>query len=215
MFSAARVASRHLAVFLDDTGVPQKLPFAPNKYFVGGEDVPLHLLDATRARVDGIHHAHVLMWQAFNGDAPRRKPISIRPKGAGRFEVLDGNSTYANAVASNWPTIRAEIVDDVGVGHTASIADELEVVRIDPTRAGFGGAGMMRNLSRGMPHDPQEVVSVEVTLSGTPEALVSRSAAHLAQAVARRHGVHGGTTRRKNNPYRDPQGRMLITYIVE
>lgn len=60
----------------------------------------------------------------------------------------------------------------------------------------------MRNMSRGMPHDPREVVSVEVTLSGTVESLMSRPAMYLAQAEARRHGVHGGMVRRKNNPYR-------------
>lgn len=217
MTSPARVASRHLAVseFLDDTGVPEKLPFAPSKYFTSGRNVPLRLLDATRAREKGIHNARVFMWRAYVGLVDRRKPISIRPKGDGRFEVLDGNSTYANALASGWPTIRAEIVEDVGVGHTASVEDDLEVVRVEPTRAGFGGAGMMRNLSRGMPHDPREVVSVEVTLSGTVESLLSRPATYLAQAQARRHGVHGGMVRRKNNPYRDPQGRMLVTYIVE
>jgi hypothetical protein len=201
--------------FLDDTGVPEKLPFAPDKYFVGGTNVPLRLLDATRAREKGIHNARVFMWKAYIGEAERRKPISIRPTGDGRYEVLDGNSTYANAVASRWPTIRADIVDVVGVGHTASVTDDLEVVRVDPTRAGFGGAGMVRNLSRGVPHDPNEIVSVEVTLSGTAEALVSRPAMYLAQSEARRHGIHGGMVRRKNNPYRDPQGRMLVTYIVE
>lgn len=97
----------------------------------------------------------------------------------------------------------------------ASSDDDLEVVRVEPTRAGFGGARVMRNLSRGMPHDPREVVSVEVTLSGTVESLLSRQAMYLAQTEARRHGVHGGMARRKNNPYRDPQGRMLATYIVE
>jgi hypothetical protein len=93
-------------------------------------------------------------------------------------------------------TLRADVATVNGVDHTASIADELEVVRVDPIRAGFGGAGMLRSLSRGKPHDPREVVSVEVTLSGTPEALVARSAAHLAQAEARRHGVYGGMVRR-------------------
>ena len=218
MTSASRVASRHLeaaAEFLDDTGVPEKLPFAPNKYFTGGKDVPLRLLDATRAREKGVHNARVFMWKAYVGEAERRKPISLRPTDDGRFEVLDGNSTYANAVASHWPSIRAEVVEDVGVCHTASTNDDLEVVRVEPTRAGFGGSRMVRNLSRGMPHDPREVVSVEVTLSGTPESLMSRPAMYLAQAQARRHGVHGGMARRKNNPYRDTQGRMLVTYIVE
>lgn len=217
MPSPSRVASRHLEAvseFLDDTGVPDKLPFAPNQYFVGGKDVPLHLLDATRAREKGIHNARVFMWQAYNGDAPRRKPISIRPTGHGRFEVLDGNSTYANAVASQWPSIRAEVVEDV-MGHTASSTTDLDLVRVDVQRAGFSTGPMMRNLSRGLPHDPREVVGAEVVLSGTPESLLSRAAMDRALTEARRAGVYASSARRKNNPYRDPQGRLVVTFIVE
>jgi len=218
MTIASRVASRHLEAvseFLDDTGVPEKLPFAPDRYFVGGEDVPLRLLDATRAREKGIHNARVFMWRSYNGEFARRKPISIRPTGGGRFEVLDGNSTYANAVASRWPSIRAEIVEDVGTAHTASADDDIDLVRVDVQRAGFSTGPMMRNLSRGRPHDPREVVGAEVVLSGTPESLLSRGAHTRALIEARRAGVHGSQARRKNNPYRDPQGRLVVTFIVE
>jgi len=218
MTSASRVASRHLEAIsevLDDTGVPEKLPFAPNRYFTSGDDVPLRLLDATRAREKGIHNARVFMWQAYNGDAPRRKPISIRPTGHGRFEVLDGNSTYANAVASRWPSIRAEVVEDVGTVHTASLDDDLNLVRVDKHHVGFSAGPMMRNLSRGRPHDPREVSGAEVVLSGTPESLLSRAAMVRALTEARRAGVQAFSARRKNNPYRDPQGRLVVTFIVE
>lgn len=36
-----------------------------------------------------------------------RAPISVSLNEDGSYEVLDGNSTYANAKASNWPTIMA------------------------------------------------------------------------------------------------------------
>jgi len=217
MTSASRVASRHLEAvseFLDDTGVPEKLPFAPNKYFIGGKDVPLRLLDATRAREKGIHNARVFMWKAYIGEAERRKPISLRPTGDGRFEVLDGNSTYANAVASRWPSIRAEVVEDAGTAHTASV-DDLDLVRVDRQHVGFSAGPMMRNLSRGRPHDPREVSGAEVVLSGTPESLLSRAAMVRALTEARRAGVQAFSARRKNNPYRDPQGRLVVTFIVE
>ena len=94
---------------LDISSVPQTLPFAPNRYFVGGEDIPMHLLNPTRAREKGINNARYYMWKAYEGEYDRRKPISIRPTGDGRYEVLDGNSTYANAVASGWPSIRAQV----------------------------------------------------------------------------------------------------------
>lgn len=97
----------------------------------------------------------------------------------------------------------------------ASASDDLSVVRVEPHRAGFSTGPMMRNLSRGHSHDPNEIVSVEVTLSGTPEALMSREAQTVAMTAARRHGIFGGYARRKNNPYRDTQGRLIVTFIVE
>ena len=218
MTTPSRVASRHLEAVVEelgDMGVPEKLPFAPNKYFIGGKDVPLRLIDATRAREEGIHNARVFMWKAYIGEAERRKPISLRPTGDGRFEVLDGNSTYANAVASRWPSIRAEVVEAVGTAHTASAVDDLELVRVDKQHVGFSAGPMMRNLSRGRPHDPREVAGAEVVLSGTPESLLSRAAMVRALTEARRAGVQAFTVRRKNNPYRDPQGRLVVTFIAE
>ena len=103
--------------FLDATGVPERLPFAPARYFKGGQDVPLERLRATRAREKGIHNARVYMWKSYKGEYDPRKPISIRPTGDGMYEVLDGNSTYANAVASGWPSIRAQVVTQVEGQH--------------------------------------------------------------------------------------------------
>ena len=102
---------------LDATGVPERLPFAPSRYFKGGQDVPLERLRATRAREKGIHNARVYMWKSYKGEYDPRKPISIRPTGDGMYEVLDGNSTYANAVASGWPSIRAQVVTQVEGQH--------------------------------------------------------------------------------------------------
>ena len=95
---------------MDTTGIPQRLPFAPSRYFIGGKDIPMRLLKPTRARESGINNARYYMWKAFEGEYERRKPISIRPTGDGMYEVLDGNSTFANAEASGWPSIRAQVV---------------------------------------------------------------------------------------------------------
>ena len=113
--------------FLDATGVPARLPFAPARYFKGGQDVPLERLRATRAREKGIHNARVYMWKSYKGEYDPRKPISIRPTGDGMYEVLDGNSTYANAVASGWPSIRAQVVTQVEGQHGSmarAVSDE-------------------------------------------------------------------------------------------
>lgn len=116
-------------------------------------------------------------------------------------------------LAHTRPDLRPHLLPLVS-DHVAASAEDLEVIRVEPTLAGFGRA-MMRNLSRGKPYDPREVVSVEVTLSGTKESLVSRQAMYLAQKEAHRHGVYGGVVRRKNNSHHDPSGRLVVTYIVE
>ena len=105
---------------------------------------------------------------------------------------------------------------NVASRHMASTAeDALEVVSARPIKAGFGSGPMMRNLSRGRPHDPNEVQSVEIVLSGTPQALLSREALYLATSTARRYGVYGGMARRDNNPMQDHQGRTVARFSVE
>ena len=89
----------------------------------------------------------------------------------------------------------------------------MKVVRVQPHRAGFGGARMMRNLSRGHMHDPNEVVRVEVTVEGTVQQLMGREAFPLVVAEARRHGVFG-QARRVSNPHTDHMGRMVATFEV-
>lgn len=85
-----------------------KLPEDPWRYFKkvpGTILVDLKDLTPTRAREKGIANANMYMWQAYNGDTEKRKPISLKDNGDGTYTVLDGNSTYANAVASGWKKI--------------------------------------------------------------------------------------------------------------
>ena len=100
--------------------------------------------------------------------------------------------------------------------HMASTAEGgLEVVSARPIKAGFSSGPMMRNVSRGRPHDPNAVQSVEIVLSGTPQALLSREALYLATSTARRYGVYGGMARRDTNPMQDHQGRTIARFSVE
>jgi hypothetical protein len=45
--------------------------------------------------------------------------------------------------------------------------DDIRVVRVEKKRAGWGGSQMMRNMSRGRIHDPNQTVGATVTLEGT------------------------------------------------
>lgn len=105
------------AVATDDGEVDvDPLPFAPDRYFIGGVDVPLALIKPIRARRKGIVNANTFMRQAYEGQAERRGPVTLAEVGdphdiRNRYVLLDGNSTYANAAMSGWPTIRATVVD--------------------------------------------------------------------------------------------------------
>ena len=75
-------------------------------------------LTPTRAREKGIANAAKFMWLAYWGLKDRRKAISLRENADGTFTVLDGNSTFANAKASGWPSIYG-LVEETETGETA------------------------------------------------------------------------------------------------
>lgn len=98
----------------DPANPPDKLPEDLWKYFnrlPGTIEVPLSKLVPIRARPDGIAKGKKYMWQAFLGVNKKRDPITLKDIGGGKYEVADGNSTYANAVSSGWGSI-AGIVED-------------------------------------------------------------------------------------------------------
>ena len=87
---------------------PHTLPEDPWKYFQkvpGAFLVDIHSLTPSRARSRGIANAKVYMWAAYNGEMGKRDPLSLQDNGDGTYTILDGNSTYANAVASGWKRI--------------------------------------------------------------------------------------------------------------
>ena len=105
------------------------------------------------------------------------------------------------------------LTDALRKGSRAEKDKPMRVVRVDKHRAGFGGARMMRNLSRGHMHDPNEVVRVNVTVEGTVEQLMGREVFPLVVAEARRNGLFG-QARRVSNPHTDHMGRMVASYEV-
>lgn len=89
----------------------EPLPFDLDRYFQRTErsfEAPLASLQPTRARQDGIKHAYQLMRGAYHGGHVKRLPLEVRvvpntdpPK----YDIIDGNSTYAVARHSGWPQI--------------------------------------------------------------------------------------------------------------
>lgn len=121
--AAGRIGMRtNRSVMTDDGEVEvDPLPFGPDRYFIGGVDVPLGMIQPIRARKKGIVNANIFMRQAYEGQVDRRKPVTLVEVGdphdtKNRYRLLDGNSTYANAAMSGWPTIRATVVDELPQG---------------------------------------------------------------------------------------------------
>lgn len=66
------------------------------------ELVPMSKIRPTRSRPKGIERAGEMMRGAYEGTHPKRTPVALREDGDGTYSVKDGNSTYANAKASDW-----------------------------------------------------------------------------------------------------------------
>lgn len=90
----------------------EPLPLQHDRYFVVGATtiyLPVSMLVFSRARLEGIANANILMREAAAGQRSRRVPILVRELGDGRWYVVDGNSTAMNALFSGWPDIPADI----------------------------------------------------------------------------------------------------------
>jgi predicted RNA binding protein YcfA (HicA-like mRNA interferase family) len=131
-----------LAAMESEATVP--LPDSPWRYFIKTPTTVLVSLkkctgqppyDRTcmtpiRARVTGIAHANQYMRAAYDGTGKKRKPISVRWNIDGSFTVLDGNSTFANALANHWKKIPVEIDEPVARKQTSEeLRSELRRLR--------------------------------------------------------------------------------------
>ena len=90
------------------------LPFDLDRYFnrqPEAVEIDVACLKPMRARPQGIHNARRCMRLAYEGSMPKREPISVVRSGENTFVILDGNSTYAVAVSSNWPRIMAIVFE--------------------------------------------------------------------------------------------------------
>jgi hypothetical protein len=96
------------------------LPEEPETFFKmnwpGLVMLDMDKLQNIRARESGIRNALIMMYAKANNLAEglgSRQPISVREIGDGRYEVLDGNSTFNIAKRSGWKKIPAEIVTEL------------------------------------------------------------------------------------------------------
>jgi len=115
----------------------EHLPESPWRYFKnvpGAKLIPLSKLTPTRAREKGIANAGKYMALAYNGEMEARKPISLKDNGDGTYSVLDGNSTYANAMRNGWAQIPAIIEKSQG----RDLLRERLSKRLSGAPAGFG-----------------------------------------------------------------------------
>jgi energy-coupling factor transporter ATP-binding protein EcfA2 len=76
----------------------------------GAEKILIEDIEAIRRRPRGVTNASKLMGLAYFGELDRRKPISLKKLENGKYELIDGNSTYAIAYLSGWKHIYGIIV---------------------------------------------------------------------------------------------------------
>lgn len=94
--------------------LPDKLPEGHEMYFnveKADATLPLSKIKNLRARPEGVENAGKFMEGARQGKLPKRDPIKVVNNGDDTFTVADGNSTYANAVKSEWSSMPVKFVD--------------------------------------------------------------------------------------------------------
>ena len=90
----------------------QKLPYKLDDYFTKSattKRISLSRITPIRAREEGVMNANKYMKMSAEGKMAKRKPITVR-NSKGMYEVVDGNSTFANAKFSGWKTIYVDVV---------------------------------------------------------------------------------------------------------
>jgi hypothetical protein len=93
-----------------------------------------------------------------------------------------------------------------------SVALQVVATRVNPV--GMRPSAVMRSMSRGRPHDPRAISSVEVTLSGTPEQLRSREAFELVKRIGRKDLPSVSFGQIVSGIYKDRMGRTVCRYEV-
>jgi ppGpp synthetase/RelA/SpoT-type nucleotidyltranferase len=113
-----------------------KLPYKLTKYFKrpkGSIRVTTEKLNPTSMVQSEVERAYEKMKQAFLGDIEKRDPIKLRKKRSARgrvtYDILDGNSTYANAYLSGWTHMIGEVVEEVKEGKVPSLAEIAKAIR--------------------------------------------------------------------------------------
>lgn len=114
----------------------KKLPYKLSKYFTrpkGSVVVRVEKLNPTSMIQREVEKAYDNMSAAFLGEKSKREPISLRKKrsrsGRISYDILDGNSTFANAHLSGWTSIVANVVEEVKEGKVPSIAEIAKATR--------------------------------------------------------------------------------------
>lgn len=101
----------------------QPLVYDHELYFDMGEGtliVDIASLAASRARPTGVVNANAKMREAADGHRSKRAPVDIEETAEGLLVVVDGNSTFINAVFSQWSdlpcTLKLEKSEDLPGG---------------------------------------------------------------------------------------------------
>ena len=91
-----------------------ELAYDHSKYFKnikGSTLVPLNKLQSLESMADkGIKNAKTFMEESAAGRKEKSDPISVKKNRDGTYTIVDGNSTFNNALRSNWKDIPVNII---------------------------------------------------------------------------------------------------------
>ena len=152
----------------------------------------------------------------YTGEGGRKEPP---------FGIEPGDYITADPLSPDYTLTHRELLRFLDAMKTSERGSKakgsLEVVRVTPVQAGFGGAQMMRSLARGRGWGvdvrgahPHQTVRVEVVITGTPDELMAEAARTLSIQAARRH-LFATWSRRVSGIYRDYKGRPVVRFEVQ
>jgi hypothetical protein len=96
---------------------PPRLPEEHARYFSGLDEatiVPVWQVSPSAdkdAPASSVATARTRMREAAAGARTKRPPIDVRPSRDGRYEIVDGNATFAVAAEEGWQTVPVRVAD--------------------------------------------------------------------------------------------------------
>jgi hypothetical protein len=127
---------------IDKMPSPKHVPEQHDRFFnmdKATATIPLDKLVSTKSDAEnkqGGDNAPKRLMAAYHGKVAKRDPITVRPTGDGKYEVVDGNGTFTAAKAAGWKAIPVQQEGGAKAGgEQGPLFDETDVAHLPPPPA--------------------------------------------------------------------------------